>query len=216
MKDRQLPASFWQQPRRPNANIRLRIGPHQQDVLFETRTALIRIPTPPDTNLLFSLFKILDHHSSTRKVAPPSSAPCSHHATTPTGHPIRSSWSSRNGTRSIRADNRPDIGSPVHRKDAHRFESQRLAANGEEVAANDNDDNDDDHDDVQNHREDEDEFVHKQNGQPPNRPHRLSDDDPYLCVSSKDRRVGLGDVGSTLMRNGDNFSDLLSDLVVNL
>lgn len=48
------------------------------------------------------------------------------------------------------------------------------------------------------------------------RTQRLSDDDPYLSVGSKDRRVGLMDEKKSLMRFGDNFSDLLSDLVVNL
>lgn len=57
MKERILPDSFWLPPNRPTNNIR---KPAPSNELFETRTGLITITSPPDTNLLFSLFKILE------------------------------------------------------------------------------------------------------------------------------------------------------------
>lgn len=66
MKDRHFPASFWLQPNRPSANVRQPLAPGaRRGELLETRTHAIRIPTPPDTNLLFSLFKILEHQHHT-------------------------------------------------------------------------------------------------------------------------------------------------------
>lgn len=58
MKERTFPASFWRAPNRPNQNIK---NSHNinRGQLLETRTGRIKITSPPDTNLLFSLFKIL-------------------------------------------------------------------------------------------------------------------------------------------------------------
>lgn len=59
MKERSFPASFWRPPNRPNPNMN---SPQMSNgQLLETRTGRIKITSPPDTNLLFSLFKILDH-----------------------------------------------------------------------------------------------------------------------------------------------------------
>lgn len=69
MKDRLLPKSFWEPPSRPTNNIHRAVDPSESE-LFETRTGLIKITAPPDTNLLFSLFKILEqtvaahHHNN--------------------------------------------------------------------------------------------------------------------------------------------------------
>lgn len=57
MKCRQFPKSFWQQPNRPNKNINEEIV--DKDEILQTRTGHIKITSAPDTNLLFSLFKIL-------------------------------------------------------------------------------------------------------------------------------------------------------------
>lgn len=57
MKNRQFPKSFWQQPNRPNKNINKEIV--DKDEILQTRTGDIKITSAPDTNLLFSLFKIL-------------------------------------------------------------------------------------------------------------------------------------------------------------
>lgn len=61
MRDRRFPNSFWVQPQRPSCNVHETLPLHARGTLLETRTTAIRIPTPPDTNLLFSLFKILEH-----------------------------------------------------------------------------------------------------------------------------------------------------------
>lgn len=59
MKCRKFPKSFWQQPNRPiNKNV------SDEDIvdgreILHTRTGHIKITSAPDTNLLFSLFKIL-------------------------------------------------------------------------------------------------------------------------------------------------------------
>lgn len=58
MKERSFPASFWRPPNRPNQNINSTQSCKGQ--LLETRTGRIKITSPPDTNLLFSLFKILE------------------------------------------------------------------------------------------------------------------------------------------------------------
>lgn len=57
MKCRQFPKSFWQQPNRPNKNVHEDIVDTRE--LLHTRTGHIKITSAPDTNLLFSLFKIL-------------------------------------------------------------------------------------------------------------------------------------------------------------
>lgn len=62
MRDRIFPASFWIQPHRPNRKL---LAPGARGELLETRTTAISIPTPPDTNLLFSLFKILKQNRLT-------------------------------------------------------------------------------------------------------------------------------------------------------
>lgn len=59
MKDRTFPDSFWQAPNRPNQNIKNSQNLNRGQLL-ETRTGRIKITSPPDTNLLFSLFKILE------------------------------------------------------------------------------------------------------------------------------------------------------------
>jgi len=57
MKCRQFPKSFWQQPNRPNRNVNDEIV--NKNEILQTRTGHIKITSAPDTNLLFSLFKIL-------------------------------------------------------------------------------------------------------------------------------------------------------------
>ncbi|KAJ6637610.1 hypothetical protein Bhyg_10341, partial [Pseudolycoriella hygida] len=57
MKCRKFPKSFWQQPNRPNQNIYHSIV--DKNEIQHTRTGHIKITSAPDTNLLFSLFKIL-------------------------------------------------------------------------------------------------------------------------------------------------------------
>ncbi len=66
MKQRQFPKSFWQQPNRPNKNVYEDVE-LDKDEIFHTRTGHIKITSAPDTNLLFSLFKILKQDSE-RKV----------------------------------------------------------------------------------------------------------------------------------------------------
>lgn len=59
MKCRQFPKSFWQQPNRPNKYVHEDIVDKRE--ILRTRTGQIKITSAPDTNLLFSLFKILQH-----------------------------------------------------------------------------------------------------------------------------------------------------------
>lgn len=59
MKNRLFPPSFWRQPNRPLENLSNPL-PWNENEKFETRTGRIKITAPPDTNLLFSLFKILE------------------------------------------------------------------------------------------------------------------------------------------------------------
>lgn len=61
MKYRKFPKSFWQQPNRPNKNVCKDIL--DKNEIFHTRTGHIKITSAPDTNLLFSLFKILKQDS---------------------------------------------------------------------------------------------------------------------------------------------------------
>lgn len=57
MKHRNFPKSFWQQPNRPNKNVEENAVDRNE--ILHTRTGHIKITSAPDTNLLFSLFKIL-------------------------------------------------------------------------------------------------------------------------------------------------------------
>lgn len=57
MKHRKFPKSFWQQPNRPNKSLDECIVDRNE--ILSTRTGQIKITSAPDTNLLFSLFKIL-------------------------------------------------------------------------------------------------------------------------------------------------------------
>lgn len=61
MKYRKFPKSFWQQPNRPNKNLNECIV--DKNEILNTRTGQIKITSAPDTNLLFSLFKILKQDS---------------------------------------------------------------------------------------------------------------------------------------------------------
>lgn len=60
MKERELPPSFWQPPTRIERSFDDICKSKSHEDVFETRTDRISITSPPDTNLLFSLFKILE------------------------------------------------------------------------------------------------------------------------------------------------------------
>lgn len=62
MKYRKFPKSFWQQPNRPNKNLEECIVDRNE--ILNTSTGQIKITSAPDTNLLFSLFKILKHQDN--------------------------------------------------------------------------------------------------------------------------------------------------------
>lgn len=218
MKERDLPASFWQQPQRPSSNIRLELPATQRDVLFDTRTMFIRIPTPPDTNLLFSLFKILDQSMTTRN----------HIASSKHSESSRlTSTDSDRYERRRRRLNRnremiKDQGSTIISHNNNNNNSNQVPDlnpssamdedQGGNVIHSANADVDDDDNAFGNNRPTEHHHHHHHPDQ------CFSDDDPYLCVGSKDRRVGGQHQHQTpRIRGGaDNFSDLLSDLVVNL
>lgn len=213
MKDRNLPASFWQQPDRPSSNIHREISESQRDVLFETRTMFIRIPTPPDTNLLFSLFKILDQSMTISR----------QHIVDNTRRTLELTYGQRQHRRLKR--NRKTINDRRSTNNNNNNSNQAPDLNTSAIIMDENNQPDTtaglDHQDIQfsntnvlNNDEDECSADKSQN-----HPEQcFSDDDPYLCVGSKDRRVGghQHQQSARIRGCGDNFSDLLSDLVVNL
>lgn len=222
MKDRQLPDSFWQQPQRPSANIRCEVAATQRDVLFDTRTMYIRIPTPPDTNLLFSLFKILDQSAAMHAMVDNRS---SHPATIgATGAIVK-----QRCRRSQRCCTNRRIQQKInqhHNNNNNQAPNMNLAAALTDAAHQPNEEDDEEdsttvfghHADVTGVDGTDEAFG---NDRASNlRPQCFTDDDPYLCVGSQDRRVGnhrTQQERPERMRGcGDNFSDLLSDLVVNL
>lgn len=151
MKERMLPASFWlPPPSRPNNNVHKSLA---QNELFETRTSLIQITSPPDTNLLFSLFKILEQTNGRKHVKE--------------GVPVGK----------LIAKNASKLNEHVHR-----------------VA--DDEVNDDDV---------------EESGLIEEQPQLHILDDPYLCI--KPEHIVIN---KKLMKSNESYSDLLSDLVVNL
>lgn len=215
MKNRDLPASFWQQPQRPSSNIRCEVSESHKDLLFETRTMFIRIPTPPDTNLLFSLFKILDQTSTIRH----NHHITAHHNGRAVGSAIGDSFERRRRrlqtVRRTLNDHRPIITTHNNNNNSNLVPDMNTSAmeDAQDQSIHRS------HIDLDDEDDDNSFGTNKSNHHRPDQM-SFSDDDPYLCIGSKDRRVGVGHQHqqpiTRIQGCGDNFSDLLSDLVVNL
>lgn len=158
MKERILPDSFWLPPNRPTNNIR---KPAPSNELFETRTGLITITSPPDTNLLFSLFKILEQ--SKQHKAPPECLT----------------------NRLVSKRSKEILPSDVISK---HFETAT--------------------DSTEEGVDDEDLMVEEQQHQ---QKQLKIMDDPYLSLKQEHTVMG-----KKILKLNENYSDLLSDLVVNL
>lgn len=245
MKDRHFPASFWLQPNRPSANVRQPLPPGaRRGELLETRTHAIRIPTPPDTNLLFSLFKIHELQlvrSSTATglvaVAELQQRVRSPHGVRRSGRPVRRRDRSHNIRHGGAAVSSSTAAATARLPDV--VAQSMLMASMEHIGGCDASDDVDDVDDVDDDRDT-----------------ISSSEDPYLTVAgtisggrkahellllqaSEQRRRsmlttmlsapggGVGGAGGDGGRDGDGangqvgsssscYSDLLSDLVVNL
>lgn len=160
MKERLLPDSFWLPPNRPNNNIR---KPAPSNELFETRTGLITITSPPDTNLLFSLFKILEQSKQ---------------------HKTPECLANR----------------LILKKSKERQPTEIRSKHFETTT-----------DSSEEGVEDEDLMVEQQQQHHQQQKQLKIMDDPYLSLKQEHTVMG-----TKMLKLNENYSDLLSDLVVNL
>lgn len=174
MKDRCLPDSFWHQPNRPplySDNITRPMGKNE---LFETRTGLIKITAPPDTNLLFSLFKILELPKQQLQMKDAADIEKSNRLELPTI-----------------TNNNNDDGELQQQQQMPEENNNNVSSSCNREIIDDKDDFDDD--------EQEDTNIL---------------DDPYLSIKQELRIIKK--THSTQNRTNTNYSDILTDLVVNL
>lgn len=188
MKERELPSSFWQPPTTAERSTMENCFKSDANDPFETRTDRISITSPPDTNLLFSLFKILEQSrlkpqskNSLTAIEPPPSSEIHYQ----------------------RHHNQHKTSSTSDRMRHHQEESTSYSASKQDETVNMHD------------VEDVDEKEPLNSSQPLLK--IMEDDDPYLSLKHDPHNSAASSVLFMPRRtNESSYSDLLSDLVVNL